>query len=480
MKRFVILFILILSVNICLPQDKFIKTFSLTGEDNGVSAIQTKDGGYLVYGLSMFALDSSCFLLKTSINGDSLWIKKFPSYPYINRIPNNEPIIEMSDSGFLFSTELYDTTLCFKTDKNGNILWSRKYYRLTSATFQPLTNGYILCGKDSTGNLVLIKTDDSLHEQWRTSFTESWGIYPWGEAYPNEISIIQTSDEGFIITGNSYHVVETNVSSICFLMKADKNGDSVWSKTIHDLPFEVFCNNQLTSENGFIVGGGLDSITNNGPTHANGFIMNFDGNGDTLWTKSYGGKGNQGFFSIEKTDDGGYIACGYNNPNASITPPFGNTGFYLTKINLEGTSLWTKYYPGVGGDISGLSASQTSDHGFIATGVVYDSLDNRRNVILIKTDSLGNFYPTGINEERSSGILNPFPNPTYCRVYLNPPGKYNSLEVRDLLGNTVLRKELNPEDNNTIIFDLTGNPKGIYILQLNNSYGSTTGKIVLK
>jgi hypothetical protein len=233
--------------------------------------------------------------------------------------------------------------------------------------------------------------------------------------------------------------------------------------------------------NGFIAAGELDSLTNNGPKNLNGFITRFDENGNSLWTNIYGGPGNQEFNSLEKTDDGGFIACGDNNPDLTNPPPFGFYGLFLVRINASGDTLWTKFYPGGQGadhDIIGRSVHQTADGGFITCGTQYDSTGHH-HVFLIKTDGLGNVYPQGINDKHPNAALSPFPNPTSGMVYLNPPGHYNILEISDLLGNFILRKDIDPGNNSTLKIDLSGKPDGVYLLKLKNDYGVRTGKIII-
>jgi hypothetical protein len=215
----------------------------------------------------------------------------------------------------------------------------------------------------------------------------------------------------------------------------------------------------------------------------NGLLIQFDQNGDTIWTKTYGSKGNQELYSLEKTEDGGFISCGSSNPDATISPPFGYEGLYLVRMNSIGDTLWTKYYPGGQnglGNVVGVSVKETSDHGFIACGYQIASISVNASVFLIKTDGLGNVYPQGINESNNLPPLEIFPNPSSGKVYLNLPGKFTSLTVSDIFGKQVLQRKIDPNDNNTQIIDLIGNQDGVYVLQVWNETDVRTGKIVLK
>jgi hypothetical protein len=488
MKSIVLALLIFIVPDLIFCQVTFKKTFTITGDDEGLSVIQTKEGDYLIYGASepWSSNPNNIFLIKTGANGDSLWVKKFTGIRE-GFILNNEPLIETDDSGYLFTSTaslFLDTVPLTKTNKNGDTLWIIKYIKLNIETLMASDDGgYFLCGMDTTRKICLIKTNSTGHEQWRKWI--SWIFESSAAAYvhPNKLSIKKTTDRGFIVSGNSTTMlIDPPVeASYPFLIKTNSSGDTLWTKKIRNLPFQEIATVQSISDNRFIAGGALDSLESQNRTHVNGYVMKFDENGDTLWTKSYGGAGNQEFNFFEKTDDGGYIACGDNNPDFTGAPPLVYSGFYLVRMDAYGDTLWTKYYPGgqAGGhDILGYSVHQTSDHGFIACGVQYDSTDNG-HVFLIKTDSLGNVYPQGINDKQPSSSLSPFPNPTKGMVYLNPPGNYNTFEISDLLGNVILRKDINPDNNSTLIIDLSGNPAGIYIIRLRNDQGMVAGKIVL-
>ena len=58
---------------------------------------------------------------------------------------------------------------------------------------------------------------------------------------------------------------------------------------------------------------------------------------DTVWTRTYGGAANDGFRSVIKTLDGGFLAVGY-------TYSFGDNdaNVYAVKTDAEGDLVWQK------------------------------------------------------------------------------------------------------------------------------------------
>jgi hypothetical protein len=77
---------------------------------------------------------------------------------------------------------------------------------------------------------------------------------------------------------------------------------------------------------------------------------------DTLWTRTYGGAGDDWGYSVKQTSDGGFIIGGG-------THSFGSNYGYLIKTDQYGDTVWTKTYSN---PIK--SVLQTEDGGFIFTG----------------------------------------------------------------------------------------------------------------
>jgi len=88
-----------------------------------------------------------------------------------------------------------------------------------------------------------------------------------------------------------------------------------------------------TTDGGFIVAGSTDLGNGNGDL----YLLKIRSNGDTLFTKIFGGTGIDRASSVEETSDGGFIIGGY-------TTSFGAGGndFYLLKTTSSGNLSWSK------------------------------------------------------------------------------------------------------------------------------------------
>jgi hypothetical protein len=119
------------------------------------------------------------------------------------------------------------------------------------------------------------------------------------------------------------------------------------------------------------------------------YLIKTNASGNTLWTRNYGGTSNDYGRSVQQTQDGGYVVAG------QIYSFGGNVSqVYLIKTNASGDTLWTRNYGGAGDDF-GYSVRQAQDGGYIVAGSTY-SFGNGEQVYLIKTDANGS---TGVEEE---------------------------------------------------------------------------------
>jgi hypothetical protein len=104
------------------------------------------------------------------------------------------------------------------------------------------------------------------------------------------------------------------------------------------------------------------------------------------WSKTFGGEADDGASSVQQTSDGGYIIVGSTE---SYSSNYGD--IWLIKTDSDGNKQWDKTFEKKGHD-GGISAQQTSDGGYIITGVTRSSARSGEPLFiwLIKTDSKGN------------------------------------------------------------------------------------------
>ena len=236
---------------------------------------------------------------------------------------------------------------------------------------QTSDGGYIVVG--STGfakfgtDVYLIKTNFSGDTLW----TRTYG----GTTYSVGTSVQQTSDGGYIVAGGS----GSFESGGAYLVKTNSSGDTLWTRTYHATPNSHANSVQQTSDSGYIIAGYTG--WNGGGTDV--YLIKTNSSGDTLWTRTYGGAGDEQGMSVQQTSDGGYIVVGYTWSFGA-----GPSDFYLIKTSSSGDTLWTRAFGGTHYEF-GFSVQQTSDGGYIVAGQTYSFGAGPSDVYLIKTNSSG-------------------------------------------------------------------------------------------
>jgi hypothetical protein len=94
------------------------------------------------------------------------------------------------------------------------------------------------------------------------------------------------------------------------------------------------------------------------------YIVKFNDQGDTLWTKTYGGSGKEIAYSVLQTDDNGFIISALTSSAGA-----GAEDIWIIRTNSSGDTLWTKIYGTTGNDAA-YAMCKTSDGSFAVTGVM--------------------------------------------------------------------------------------------------------------
>ena len=127
--------------------------------------------------------------------------------------------------------------------------------------------------------------------------------------------MIQLSDSSFIITGTAFNnVAVRNV----FLAKIDKLGNWLWTKFYGDSKDDIGASVDQDNNSGFIITGSTFSYAPGPFTNTNIWLIKTDSQGDTLWTRSYGGNEVEISHSVKRCPDGGYVATGSSSTYSEI------------------------------------------------------------------------------------------------------------------------------------------------------------------
>ena len=207
-----------------------------------------------------------------------------------------------------------------------------------------------------------------------------------GSAFDRGSSIIQTSDGEYIVAGT----VESSDSDIegggfhgafdFWIAKLDITGSIKWHKCLGGSGSDTAYSIQQTNDAGYILIG--DTNSNDGDVAGGGFNGGYDiwitklsSFGTIQWQKCLGGSEDDTARSVRQTNDGGYIVAGWTYSNDSDVAGgdhHGRADFWVVKLNSAGTIQWQKCLGGSDDDIAEC-VSTTNDGGFIVTGVTYSN-----------------------------------------------------------------------------------------------------------
>ncbi len=365
-------------------QTSWWRTYGGTNSDCGCSVQQTSDGGYITAG---YGAGGDVYLIKTDTSGYALWTRTYGG----TDTELGYSVQQTSDGGYIvavMTSGRYARVTLIKTDAQGDTLWTRDLgSTIMSEGYsvrQTSDGGYIIAaGPGMDFDVYLIKTNASGDTLW----TRSYG----GTRSDCGYSVQQTSDGGYVIAGYTLSF-GAGVYDV-YLIKTNASGDTLWTRTYGGTSADCGYSVQQTLDGGYIITGYTCSFGAGAPDSTNVYLIKTDASGDTLWTRTYSGTGNDCGRSVQQTADGGYIIAGYTH-YFYIGPP-DSANVYLIKTDASGDTLWTRTYGGTSADY-GYSVQQTSDGGYIVAGYTASFGAGSYDVYLIKTDSLGR---VGIAEE---------------------------------------------------------------------------------
>jgi hypothetical protein len=156
--------------------------------------------------------------------------------------------------------------------------------------------------------------------------------------------------------------------------------DTLWTRTFGGAGDDVGNSVRQTSDGGFIVVGttGYEYCV-----AGNVYLIRTDVHGDTNWTRTFGGSGCDLGECVQQTLDGGYVICGTTTSFGA-----GNSDMYAIRIDAGGDTLWTRTFGGSGWDEAHY-VRQTSDGGYIFVGNSTSFGGCDWDAYLVKTDYRG-------------------------------------------------------------------------------------------
>jgi hypothetical protein len=288
-------------------------------------------------------------------------------------------------------------------------------YDQIDSVLQTADGGYLLGGYSESGASGN-KTNGNfgLADYWIIKVNTN-GIKQWEKGFGGSSNdffhaVQPTGDGGYLLAGSSYSSVSGNKTNGNFgiadywLVKVDANGNKLWERVYGGSQEDFVWAMQPAGNGAFVIGGESASGISGNKTNGNfgGYdfwLVKVDTNGLKLWEKEYGGTGDEYFYAILPTSDGGFLLGGESNSTASgnkSSSPWGRSDFWVVKVDANGNKQWDRVYGGTSGDWLECIVP-TADGGYLLGGTSQSGASGSRTAAsfgladywIIKVDQFG-------------------------------------------------------------------------------------------
>jgi hypothetical protein len=244
---------------------------------------------------------------------------------------------------------------------------------------------------------------------------DSYGSILWEKSFgysgvdtPN--SIIQTNDQGYLITGvldvSASNGQGSRLSSVqarhaggdYWVIKLNSSGNKEWSNYYGGTFTDTAYDTVQTNDNGYIIVGSSDSIDvdiSNNKGNYDFWVIKISEFGDLIWEKSFGGDQVDEARAISQMADGNYLVVGdTRSSNLDISQNNGAADLWVIKISSDGSLLWEKTLGGSNFDVA-RSISKTHENDFLIAGSsrssdgVFINNNGQNDALLLKINSNG-------------------------------------------------------------------------------------------
>jgi len=159
-----------------------------------------------------------------------------------------------------------------------------------------------------------------------------------------------------------------------------QGSDTLWTRTYGGAASDEARCVMECQDSGYAIAGSTASWGNGG---SDMYLIRINPNGDTLWTKTYGGSEDDQGYALAQTLDSGLVIAGSTRSSGA-----GGSDVFLVKTDATGNALWQRVYGGVL-DEQAFDVMELADHGYIVAGSTRSFGAGYLDVYVVRTDSAG-------------------------------------------------------------------------------------------
>lgn len=455
----------------------FEKNFGTAISEAGASIDKTTDKGFIIAGSigDWTSGEFDIYLVKTDSIGNQQWTSSIGS---ANKQEANS-VRQTTDGGYIIAGYSYvnsgveEEIYLIKTDSAGNLQWSKTFgspHNDRGTCVQQTTDGgYIVSGyyyaSVSDYDAYLIKTDANGNQQWAKNI---------GGGIMGDLgnSVKQTGDGGYILAGWSANF---SVAGDAYLVKTDADGNKQWEKTLGNAnDAEQAYSVELTNDGGYIVTG---ETYISGAGYPDVYVAKTDTNGNEQWSKIIGSMiADEKTYSVIQALDSSYILAGVD---------YGSSGTaLLIKLDGNGNTIWSKRFGGT--ETTGLSAViEASSKEYVVAGTTLSFGASMGDAYLAKIKDTTIYNGISLLKFNEDIDISFSPNPFSHSANLRITNTYEwtngnlQFQMYDVLGRVVKTTNIKQPTTN---IERNGFPAGIYFYKINNDKKEIigSGKVVIE
>jgi hypothetical protein len=456
-KILVLVFGLLFGLIEAQPPTRFYTTFGGSGDDIGYSAKQTFDGQYIIVGSTTSFGSTDVYLLKVDSMGLLIWQKNLGGL-------NNDvgkSVVQMPDSGFVvagftnsFGAGGYDAFL-LRTDKNGNTLWQKTF----GGANWDFANDLVLTANNKIAVVGNTSSFGSGKKDGMVLLYDFAGNLIWqkffGGVENEELrAIISTNDSNLATVG--YTESKNDINGDGYFLKLNLSGDTLFTKT-YGGKYKGYSHDVTQQTNGQYIIAGAETYSQNAFTQSQMYCMSMIG--DSIWENHYTKtNGDEAFVSVCNSTQLSYLSAFVRSA------PFASYNFQ-GEIFVATPGGWKYKINDVGGLNNDFfySVESTTRGGFVIVGSTESFNSAAKDIFFVKHDSTCFYYSSIVNTNKISKKKTSYYSQQDRILTLNFLDEIipNGVTITDIQGTLLLERKV---DEAEFKLDLSSYTNGIYLL----------------
>jgi hypothetical protein len=241
--------------------------------------------------------------------------------------------------------------------------------------------GLFMTGITHSNNNGDVRTNHGDDDAWMIRLNSNrdtvWTRVMGGTWYDGADKAIATADGGFIVAGTTQSnktgdVGANNGSSDWWIIKLKSNGDTAWTKLFGGAYDDFVGSIAATADGGFVVVGQYN--TSSTSVYADVMAVKFNSNGNIVWQKKYGGADTDYATAVSIASDGSILiaALTASDNTGDVGANHGYWDYWIIKLNANGDKVWAKVFGGSLFDAP-QAITSTADGGAVITGSTHSN-----------------------------------------------------------------------------------------------------------